>query len=90
MTVALEAEPIDEQNVEAYVIGKKQAAINAGESEKRKDFIAELMPYILKIMINTRDYKEMYRLGQALVEMMQTGHFSLWFNDPQSQAMQGR
>jgi len=85
--VAQEAEPIDERNVEAYMVGKKQAAINAGESEKRKDFIAELMPYILEKMISTRDYKEMIRLGQTLGEIMQSGHLLLWFNDPQSQAM---
>jgi len=85
--IAKGSEPINEQNVEAYMVGKKQAAINAGESEKRKDFMAELIPYLLGKALNTRDYKEMSRLGQALVEMMQTGHLFLWFNDPQSQAM---
>lgn len=85
--IAKGSEPINEQNVEAYMVGKKQAAINAGESEKRKDFMAELIPYLLGKALNTRDYKEMSRLGQALVEMMQSGHLLLWFNDPQSQAM---
>lgn len=85
--IANEAEPIDEHNVEAFMIGKKQAAIIAGESEKRKDFMAVLIPYILEKALSTRNYQEMIRFGQAMIEMMESGHLLVWFNDPQSQAM---
>jgi hypothetical protein len=87
ISVPNEKEPITDANVESRMIAYKQAAIDVGNLERRKDFLSVLAPYIIQKLYGINQVALQVDLARQMLEAHHEGHLLVYLNDPPSQEM---
>lgn len=79
---------VNQENILLYM--QESWGSNADSSDwwrNRKDFISILGKVIVQSIMDTRDLRQVIRLVKTSHSLLRQGHLSLYFNDPQLQAV---
>jgi hypothetical protein len=85
--VSLDDKTITAENVEQFMIDQKMAALQSGQGKTRKEFIEKLAPILIKRVLTYRQPGELIRLEKMGVELIRTGHMSVYFENPDAQSL---